>query len=178
MQREKLLKLLRSYHPKANEELEYKERIIRFVERNPNCFDRNLEEGHITGSAWLLNKDGSKALLLLHAKLDLWVQPGGHCDGNPDVLQTSLKEAREESGIHSIEPLSEEIYDLDIHLFPAKNGQKEHFHYDVRFLLRVTTDETGVVSSESKALRWIGRNEELPTGALSVTRMFAKWKNL
>jgi 8-oxo-dGTP pyrophosphatase MutT (NUDIX family) len=177
MKRKKLLKLLHGYSPHAEEEREYKARMLRFVEENPDCFERSLEEGHITGSSWLLNKSGSKALLLLHAKLDLWVQPGGHCDGNPDVLETSLKEAREESGIFSIAPLSDEVFDIDIHLFPAKGSQKEHFHYDVRFLLQVTSDEELVPNSESKEMRWIGRDEELPTGALSVTRMFHKWKN-
>lgn len=176
MHREKLLKLLLCYSPQNKVEHSYKERTLVFIERNPCCFEQSLEEGHITGSAWLLNKDSSKALLLLHSKLNLWVQPGGHCDGNPDVLQTSLKEAREESGISSIVPISEEIFDIDIHLFPALKGQKEHFHYDIRFLLKVASDEQAKINHESKEMLWIGCDEPLPSKALSVVRMFEKWK--
>jgi 8-oxo-dGTP pyrophosphatase MutT (NUDIX family) len=123
-----------------------------------------------------LNKTGDKALLMHHTKLNNWFQLGGHCDGDSNVLQVAVKEAQEESGINAIEPVNQDIFDLDVHLIPANSKEPEHYHYDIRFLLQVTSDEVVIQNRESKELRWISKNpEELPTQSRSVTRMFEKW---
>jgi 8-oxo-dGTP pyrophosphatase MutT (NUDIX family) len=151
--------------------------MLQFLVRYENCFERSLEVGHVTGSAWLLNADHSKALVMHHTKLDRWFQLGGHCDGNHDVLAVALKEAGEESGMVHIQPVSQEIFDIDIHLIPPKGNLKAHYHYDVRFLLEAAGNETVMGNCESKELRWIGPNEnELPTDSRSVVRMFDKWR--
>ena len=163
----------------TEEELLFKDRMLTFIEQHDDCFERSLEIGHITASAWLLNKDHSKALLMHHTKLDKWFQLGGHCDGDPDVLGVAIKEAQEESGIQQIDPVNDKIFDIDIHPIPANNREKEHYHYDVRFLLSVASDEEIVQNRESKELRWISNNpDELPTDNLSVVRMFNKWLTL
>jgi|SRR5581483_4741640 len=176
MHRKPLLTLLNSYFPRATEEQEYKNRIIQFVEQHERCFERSLDIGHITASCWLLNKNGTHALLTHHAKLNLWMQLGGHCDGDANVLAVAIKEAQEESGIMGIAPVSSTIFDLDVHLIPANSREAAHYHYDIRFLLHVTSDETIVQSPESKALSWVGKDKKLlPTQERSVTRMFDKW---
>lgn len=168
MHRQKLLDLLQRYQG-LPEEAETHRQFMEFVRANPNCFERELEIGHVTASAWLLNREGTAALLMHHAKLNIWVQVGGHCDGDSDVLEVALREAREESGIEGIVPVTEDIFDIDIHPVPG------HLHYDVRFLLKVVTDEAFVQNRESKALRWV--ESDLPTQARSVTRMYEKWLN-
>lgn len=176
MNRSLLIHVLQNYHPTAPEELEYKDTILAFVHANPDCFERSLAIGHITASALLLNKAQSHALLMHHRKLDKWVQLGGHCDGNPDVLSVAIKEAQEESGILGIAPVSHDIFDIDIHLIPANSKEQEHYHYDIRYLLRVTSDEDFVQNSESKELRWVDKDlSTLPTQSHSVIRMFNKW---
>ncbi len=176
MHRSNLIELLDNYHPIFEDEAVFKQRMISFVNKYPDCFERSLEIGHITASAWLLSRDGTQALLLHHAKLNSWFQLGGHCDGNSDVLAVAVKEAQEESGIKSIAPVSTKIFDIDIHRIPANSREKEHDHYDVRFLLQVTSDEQVVQNRESKELRWVGKNlDTLPTQNRSVIRMFNKW---
>lgn len=173
-----LLDKLERYTPSSSEEIVSKEKIVSFIKREPRCFERSLEEGHITGSAWLLNRDSSQVLLMLHAKLGIWVQLGGHCDGNPDVLDVALREAKEESGIENIQPVSVEIFDLDVHFIPASTKEKEHYHYDVRFLLQVVSDEKIVQNTESLRLAWFGKDQSLlPTQQLSILRMHKKWIN-
>ena len=140
MHREKLIKLLNEYTP-TQEEILFKDKILSFVNQYENCFERSLEIGHITASSWLLNKEKTKALLMHHAKLNMWVQLGGHCDGDPDVLEVAIKEAQEESGIQNIKAVSDKIFDIDIHLIPETKKEKSHYHYDVRFLLYVASDE-------------------------------------
>ncbi len=176
--RNQLLELLKKYHSDYQEEQLFKKEIIAFVNAHEDCFERSLSIGHVTASCWLINKDGLKALLMHHSKLNRWFQLGGHCDGNPDVLAVSLKEAQEESGIEGIKPVTSEIFDIDIHLIPDNPKEKAHYHYDIRFLLQVASDEEIVQNRESKELRWIGKNrEELPTDNPSVIRMFEKWQN-
>lgn len=173
--KDNLAKMLHGYSP-INEEIQFKERMLSFLETYDDCFERSLEIGHFTASCWLLNKDGDKALLTHHAKLNEWFQLGGHCDGNPDIINVSIKEAQEESGIQNIVPVNNRIFDIDIHLIPENKREKAHYHYDVRFLLQVASDEQIVQSNESHALQWIGKNiDELPTVNRSVVRMFNKW---
>ena len=177
--RKPLLNLLAQYSPTDFYEIASKRVMVEFVEQNKHCFERSLECGHITASAWLLNKNKTHALLMHHAKLNAWFQLGGHCDGESDVLAVAIKEAQEESGIMAIEPLSRVIFDIDVHRIPTNSKEKEHYHYDVRFLLRVTSDEDVVCSHESKELRWIGKDmSALPTNSTSVVRMFHKWAAL
>jgi len=178
MKRLALTRLINNYSPTSSEEILFKKKMLQFIEANPNCFERSLESGHITASAFLLNKDHSKALLMHHAKLDKWFQLGGHCDGDPNVLAVAIKEAQEESGILGISPIHETIFDIDIHLIPANKKEKEHYHYDIRFLLQVTSDEKIIQNEESKELRWIEKNRDtIPTKDISVVRMFQKWMN-
>jgi 8-oxo-dGTP pyrophosphatase MutT (NUDIX family) len=150
--------------------------MLSFLAAHPDCFERSLPQGHFTASAWLLNPDGSKALMMHHAKLKEWFQLGGHCDGDPDILAVALKEAREESGLDQIKPLLEGIFDLDIHLIPENPKESAHYHYDVRFLLQADS-ETVKINRESKQLLWIDSNlSSLPTKNVSIVRMFQKWR--
>ncbi len=175
MHRTFLLNLLHNYQG-YEEEQPYKKQIIHFIEENSLCFERSLEIGHITASGWLVNHDNSQVLLMHHAKLDMWVQLGGHCDGNSNVLEVAIKEAQEESGILAIEPISNQIFDIDVHLVPTHKNIPAHYHYDIRFLLRVTENVSIQQNHESKALAWFGKDKDkLPILEKSITRMFAKW---
>jgi 8-oxo-dGTP pyrophosphatase MutT (NUDIX family) len=175
MHRNKIITLLQNYLPANDEELVYKEQMIQFANQHQDCFERSLAIGHFTASSWLLNHEGSKFLLTHHQKLNNWYQLGGHCDGDHDLLAVSIKEAQEESGINNITPVSEEIFDIDIHLIPANSKEDAHYHYDIRFLLQVASDEEIKISDESKDLKWFGDDyAKLPNISNSITRMYHK----
>jgi 8-oxo-dGTP pyrophosphatase MutT (NUDIX family) len=179
MKRMYLINLLNSYLPSGEEEIKFKTQMLNFIDIHADCFERSLIDGHITGSAWLVNRDQSKALLMHHAKLENWYQLGGHSDGDPNTLEVALKEAREESGLSSISPISTSIFDIDIHLIPENPKNRAHYHYDVRFLLQATEDEEVRANHESKQLLWISKDQNsLPTPNPSIIRMFNKWNNL
>ncbi len=133
---------------------EERAKIIDFINNNPDCFMRSNLSGHITGSAWLIDETKTQVLLTHHKKLQEWLQLGGHADGDSDILNVALKEAHEESGITSIEPLSREIFDIDVHEIPEHKGVPAHYHYDVRFLL-VAKSKDFIISEESNDLAWI-----------------------
>lgn len=134
--------------------------------------------GHVTGSAWVVHPSEDKVLLTHHHKLGIWVQLGGHCDGEADTLGVALREAREESGIEALTPVTEEIFDLDIHPIPARKNAPAHFHYDVRYALRAE-EAAFRASPESYALAWVPlRDLARYTAERSMWRMRQKWDAL
>ena len=177
MHRQPLLDQLTAYAAKHPEEAATVSRFIDFVKAEADCFERSLAAGHVTGSAWIVNEDGTQTLLTHHAKLDRWLQLGGLADGEADVLAVALKEAREESGLHDFVPVGDGIFDLDIHPIPARKTDPEHLHYDVRYVLRATGNTNYIVSDESHDLRWVTLDQvaEL-TGEESMLRMVRKWE--
>ncbi|EKB49889.1 NUDIX hydrolase [Cecembia lonarensis] len=120
-----------------------------------NAFVRERLAGHFTGSAWIVNKRRTHALMTLHRKLNRWLQLGGHADGNENLLEVALLEAQEESGLTSLRIVDAGIFDIDRHVIPQKGEIPEHFHYDVRFLIEAEMNEPLVISEESKDLAWI-----------------------
>ena len=101
-----------------------RERMIALLDGEERCFERDAFAGefagHFTGSALVVNADGTRVLLHHHRKLDRWLQFGGHCDGDEDVLGVARREALEESGIEGLIVASERPFDLDIHEIPAR----------------------------------------------------------
>ena len=174
MHRRKLLEGLRVYRGANLKELQLVDRFDSFIDRNVDCFDRSNFGGHVTGSAWLVSPDRRQALLTHHKKLGRWLQLGGHSDGEPDTLLVSKREAEEESGLR-VEPLDENIFDIDIHEIPARGDEPAHLHFDVRFLFQAL-DLRFVVSSESHDLRWVDLHDiERFSTEWSVIRMREKY---
>lgn len=168
-------KLLEQYDPLYPEEVVYKEKMMELLRTCDDCFLRSCRVGHFTSSAFLLNKDMTHVCLMHHTKLDMLMQLGGHCDGDSDVLNVSIKEAQEESGINNIRALDYGIFDIDIHLIPPYLQDEAHYHFDIRFLLHAYEDDKLIQNRESKELRWVIKNVEgVPK---NVERMFEKWKN-
>jgi hypothetical protein len=175
MHRDKIRRLLAAYRTSDQEDQRHLAETQQFVERYPDCFERELLVGHVTGSAWIVSPDRSQALLTHHRKLEMWVQLGGHADGNPDIFTVSLREGIEESGLTQLKPLSKNIFDLHIHRIPANNDTPAHYHYDIRFIFEADPEEALVVSAESKALAWVplDRIDDFQVDA-SVLRMVRK----
>lgn len=159
MIRNHLLGLLKAYSSDDQHEQTMLLNTINFIEANPACFERSLLQGHITGSAWILNHERTHALLMHHQKLDKWFQPGGHCDGDPDVSAVAAKEAFEETGIE-VTLIAPGVFDVDHHVIPERKDVPEHIHYDIRFLFEAEklVDELPS-NAEAKAVRWIPLNE-------------------
>ncbi|MCB9988379.1 MAG: NUDIX hydrolase [Rhodospirillales bacterium] len=172
---------LDSYQPENEKEKTDREAIVAFMNDNDDCFHRSCVPGHITGSALLINRTGDKVLLNHHRKLDLWMQFGGHCDGESDVLSVARRECIEESGIENVELVMPDVFDLDVHVIPENTtkGEPEHKHYDIRYLFRVTDDSDFVLSDESHDLRWCTYEEAKSlTTDPSVHRMLDKWRRM
>jgi len=155
MHRRPLLTFLDAYLPADAADAAMLERIRAFVSSQPECFERSLQIGHVTGAAWVVNFARTRVLLTHHRKLGRWLQLGGHCDGEADTRVVATREAAEESGLTSLRLLRPSIFDVDVHRIPARRGEPEHDHYDVRYLFEADDEEALVVSDESLALAWV-----------------------
>ncbi|UWX04770.1 NUDIX hydrolase [Pseudoxanthomonas sp. NC8] len=140
-------------------------------------FVRGRLSGHFTGSAWVVSDDGRRTLLTHHRKLDRWLQPGGHADGDADLARVALREAEEETGLPGLRLEDGAIFDLDRHWIPERTGVPGHWHYDVRYVVRAGLDERYVVSSESHDLAWreVTMVRDDPGSDVSMRRMAGKW---
>jgi 8-oxo-dGTP pyrophosphatase MutT (NUDIX family) len=157
MQRNAVRALLRAHALRATDphEQAMTAAVLAFVEAQPACLERSCAPGHLTGSAWIVDRPRRRVLLTHHRKLDRWLQLGGHADGDADLLAVALREAQEESGLASIRVLSPELFDVDLHTIPARREEPAHLHHDLRFLLEADGDEPLVISAESKDLAWV-----------------------
>lgn len=146
------------------------------LEDGDDPFLRERLAGHFTGSAWLVSGDGRRTLLTHHRKLDRWLQPGGHADGDMDLAAVALREAQEESGLPELQ-VDPAIFDLDRHWIPDHGSVPGHWHYDVRFVVRATGSERFTVSAESHALAWRDIAELADDAAIdaSLRRMARRW---
>ncbi|HEX7338911.1 MAG TPA: NUDIX hydrolase [Rhodanobacteraceae bacterium] len=167
---------LESYRRSRADEAALAALFIDFLASADNVFSRTHRAGHFTGSAWLVSADGRRTLLTHHRKLDRWLQPGGHADGDADLARVALREAEEETGVPDL-VVEAGIFDIDRHRIPARGDEPEHWHYDVRFVVRAGADERFVVSQESRALAWRPVAEVAVDATLdpSLRRMASKW---
>ena len=173
--RSDLVSDLKSYSP-SDEERDFMQQFLDLLESD-RCFYRDhFDPGHITGSAILINKDGNKILMNHHKFLNKWLNFGGHCDGEEDVLNVAIRETMEESGLSAFRPLSVSLVDLDIHAIPAnhKKGEPEHLHFDIRYAMQMTDNQSPVQSIESHDLRWMSFDEALAITDHSLRRLIQK----
>ncbi len=155
-----LLSALSFHRAHDAEECIHREKIIVFVERNSRrWWRRSTLDGHVTASAWVLDSTRTHALLLYHAKLNCWVQPGGHLDDNDASPATgALREAHEETGLAALQLADEKIFDIDVHVIPARGGEPAHLHYDLRYLI-ISPGSKVTISDESLGARWTALDE-------------------
>lgn len=172
--------------PVKDQDLTLWKTFLDFVDSSHACFERSHLAGHITGSALIVSPDLNSCLLMHHAKLDKWLQMGGHSDGHPIPHETAMREAEEESGLASLNflnywkllaPITEHPlpFDIDIHKIPARKGEPEHFHYDIRYLVLADPAKPLSINEEAKDLRWrtLDDAREL-TSENSMLRQFKK----
>lgn len=176
MDRRALIAFLEHYESAYGEERDYRPRFLSLLRNFESCYSRQLETGHITASAFIIDESADAVLLVNHRKLGRWLQPGGHADGEENLILVATGEAREETGLERLSLVFHQPFDIDIHAIPSTENLKTHFHYDVRFLFKAGSCDRLNPNHESTALEWIAREHvAAATGTnKSILRMMDK----
>lgn len=135
--------------------------ILRLIDRHRDIAMRTCRPGHLTGSAFVVDPSRMQGLVLFHTKLQRWLQPGGHADGDTNLAGVALKEATEETGIEGLRVVTPAI-DVDIHTVNPPH-EDAHLHLDVRFLVLAPAGVEPVGNHESQGFRWVGV-DDMTTG--------------
>lgn len=152
---------IRAYHPENAQEEADQRMMLEYAGLFPGrLLTRENEVAHITSSGFVVNADGSKVLMAHHNIFRVWAWTGGHADGEEDLLSVALREAREETGVEHIRPLSPAIASLDI--LPVwghvKRGKwvPSHQHLNVSYLLVADErDALQIREGENSRVGWL-----------------------
>ncbi len=135
-----------------------REKILEFITEHNDALHRTCVEGHLTGSAMIIESSYERVLVMLHKKLGIWLQPGGHADGEGYLSNVAFREAFEETGINNLALWTTAI-DCDVHKIPEFGDEKEHFHFDLTYLLLAPEKAVIKRNHESTDMRWVTLEE-------------------
>ena len=181
MNRQELMETIKAYQPFNEQEEMDKALILNRIETQENAFSRDNTVAHMTASAWVVNKDRSKVLMVYHNIYHSWSWLGGHADGETDLLAVAIREVKEEAGISSVRPVSEEIFSLESLTVDGhvKRGSyvSSHLHLNVTYLLEADSEEhVSVKEDENSGVAWFSPEEALKksTEPWFVERVYGK----
>ena len=166
MNRQELLNQIEYYTPFNEQEETDKQLILNWIRNNTNAFSRENTVAHMTASAWVVNQDKSKILMVYHNISNSWSRLAGQEDGETDLLAVALREVKEEAGISHVSPVSEEIFSLESLTVDGhvKKGKyvSSHLHLNVTYLLEADSEEAvSIKADENSGVAWFSPEEAL-----------------
>ena len=169
------------YQPYNEQEALDQDVMLTFLAENDDAFLRENRIAHMTASAWVVNRERTKVLMVYHRIYDSWSWTGGHADGEEDLLAVALREVREETGVRHVRPVSEEIYSLEILTVDGHEKRGEyvpsHLHMNVTYLLEADEEDAlRVCEAENSGVRWFTLDDALKasTEPWFVERIYKK----
>ena len=176
----KLREQIKNYRPCNEQEAKDKELILDFIDKNPDAFLRDNRLAHMTASAWVVNRERSKALMVYHRIYNSWSWTGGHADGETDLLSVALREVREETGVTATS-VSDDIYSLEVLTVDGheKRGEyvSSHLHMNITYLLEADeNEELRICEDENRGVQWFSLADTLKasTEPWFVERIYKK----
>ena len=151
---------LEEFEPYNEQEEVDKKIILDYINNFDDTLTRQNKYGHFTSSAFVLNKERTKILMVYHKIYNSWAWPGGHSDGDSNHLNVAMKEAKEETGIKNVIPIFKNIYSIEI---ISVNGHEKsekyissHVHLNVTYLLEADENEKiHIKEDENSGVKWV-----------------------
>ncbi len=175
-----LMAQISDYVPFNEQESADRAIILDCLKNRPNIFSRSDLWGHMTASAWIVDRHRSHVLMVYHNIYDSWSWTGGHADGQTDLLSVALREANEETGVHA-RPVKEDIFSLEVLTVDGHMRRgvyvPSHLHLNVTYLLEADMEEQiRVKADENRSVAWFTLDEALskPTEKWMVQHIYSK----
>lgn len=168
---------IESYIPFNEQEEKDKRTILSFIDSFDDVLTRQNQFGHLTASAFVVNEDLTRALILHHNIFGGFIYPGGHADGEYDLYSVAVREVLEETGLE-VEPLIDNNV-FALQALPIKGHIKKgsyvpaHIHYDVIYLLvakNVDMDKIRILESENSQVKWVSLGDTYSEEAVDWIR--------
>lgn len=151
---------IEKYQPYNEQEEKDKQTMLKYIDTFDDVLTRNNEFGHFTASSWVVNKEKTKVLMIYHNIYKSWAWTGGHADGESNLLETAIRELKEETGVENVKLLNDDIFSLEIICVNGhvKRGKyvSSHVHLNLTYLLEVDENETlRVKEDENSGVKWV-----------------------
>lgn len=161
-----LINNIQKYYPYNEQEEMDKPLILAWIRKNANAFSRENRVAHMTASAWVVNQERTKVLMVYHNIYNSWSWLGGHADGETDLLAVAIREVKEEAGISRVRPVSEEIFSMEALTVDGhwKNGKyvSSHLHFNITYLLEAdSAEKVSIKEDENRGVAWFAPQEAL-----------------
>lgn len=159
-----LIRNIEAYPPCNEQEARDKAAMLRFLAASPDALTRENTTAHLTASAWIVNRACTRVLMVYHNIFHSWSWTGGHADGDSDLLGVALREAREETGLQHVSPLSTDIFSLEVLTVDGhiKHGGyvSSHLHLNLTYLLAADENEPLTAKiDENSGVAWFSMEE-------------------
>ena len=151
---------IEKYIPYNEQEKIDKEMLLKYIDTFDDVLTRENKMCHFTASNWIVNENMDKVLMIYHNIYNSWAWTGGHCDGDSNLINVAIKEAKEETGIHNLKLLSDGIYSIEILTVDSniKRGKfvPSHLHLNCTFLFQADEKENlKIKKDENSGVKWI-----------------------
>lgn len=161
---------IEKFNPYNEQEKVDKKLMLKYINDFDDTLTRQNKYGHFTSSAFVLNKEKTKILMIYHKIYNSWAWTGGHSDGDEDLLYVAMKEAKEETGIKSVIPIFKDIYSLELINVNGheKRGKyvSSHVHLNVTYLLEADENEDiHIKEDENSGVKWVPINKILESSS-------------
>ncbi|MFA9462877.1 MAG: NUDIX hydrolase [Velocimicrobium sp.] len=155
----KILEEIEQYTPYNEQEEKDKTVMINFIKTSKQVLLRENKIAHFTASSWVVNRERTKILMIFHNIFNSWSWTGGHADGEEDLLQVAIREAKEETGVEHVTPVFEDIFSLEIITVDGHEKRGEyvpsHLHVNITYLLEANEmDEIRIKEDENSGVKW------------------------
>lgn len=155
---------IEKYQPYNEQEAKDKQTMLKYIDTFEDVLTRNNEFGHFTASAWTLNQERTKVLMVYHNIYQSWAWTGGHADGESNLLEVAIRELKEETGVKNVKVLNDNIFSLEIICVNGhvKRGKyiSSHQHLNLTYLLEVDEKEIlKMKEDENSGVKWINLEE-------------------
>lgn len=166
---------IQHYSPYNEQEQCDKQLLLDYLPLGESILYREHVQAHLTASAWIVNENRDKVLMIYHNLYDSWAWTGGHADGNADLLAVAIQEAIEETGVNVV-PLLHEPFSLEIlavnHHFKHGKFVPAHVHLNVTYLLEADDSQPLIVQpAENSAVAWMDLNQAVEASSEAPMRM-------